>query len=388
MLYAFKNIVRRKFRSILTISSIAIGVFSMTIITIIGDIGKDSINYEMESMGVNGICISANTDILSNFSNTELELINNNKYVKEATPFNSTMTTITIKDTQTNAMVWGVDSNVNMVVNMNLLYGRLITKYDINSTARVCVVDKEFALTTYKRENIVGKNISILLDGVYIDYEIIGVVETGGNILSTVMGDIVPTFIYIPYTTGVGFSQIVAKLNENSLNDNITESTVASMIGGEINYLYGVDNAIRYENLNKQKENFNIIIDIITMILTIIGGISLLVAGLSIMTVMTMTVSERTKEIGIKKSIGAKNKDILFEFLSEALLLSLFGGIIGAGLGILVCAIATNFLELNLIVNIYSILFFIVFSLITSLIFALHPAYKASTLNPVEALRM
>lgn len=388
MLYAFKNIVRRKFRSILTVSSIAIGVFSMTIITIIGDIGKDSINYEMESMGVNGICISANTDILPNFSITELELINNNKYVKEATPFNSTMTTINIKNTQTKAMVWGVDSNVNMVVNMNLLYGRLITKYDINSMSRVCVVDKEFALTTYKRENIVGKNISVLLDGVYIDYEIIGVVETGGNLLSTVMGDIVPTFIYIPYTTGVGFSQIVAKLNENSLNNNITESTVATMIGGEINYLHGVDNAIRYENLNKQKENFNIIIEIITMILTIIGGISLLVAGLSIMTVMTMTVSERTKEIGIKKSIGAKNKDILFEFLAEALLLSLFGGIIGAGLGILVCYIGANFFGLNLIVNIYSIIFFIIFSLITSLIFALHPAYKASTLNPVEALRM
>lgn len=380
---AYKNITRRKFRSLLTMSSIAIGVFSMTIITIIGDIGKASINYEMESMGVNGICISANTVLESGFSGTDLQLISDHKNVIEATPFSNNLTTIEIKNTQIKAMVWGVDSNVQNVVSMELLYGRLITKADVSSNARVCVVDKEFAQNTYGRENIVSKTLTIQVDGINSDFEIIGVVETGGNILSSLMGDIVPTFMYIPYTTSSGFSQIIAKLEVTANEEN-----VATQLGSQIGYTYGVENAIRYENLNKQKDNFNMIVDIITMILTIIGSISLLVAGLSIMTVMTMTVTERTKEIGIKKSIGAKKLDILAEFLLEALLLSLFGSIIGAGIGVLTCGIVCYIMNINLVVNTTSIGFFVIFSLVTSLIFGIYPALKASSLNPVEALRL
>lgn len=377
---SYKNITRRKFKSLLTISSIAIGVFSVTIITIIGDVGKASINYEMESMGLNGICLTANNGI--EFTTKELDLISENKYVLEATPFNSNITTINVKNEETKAMVWGVDSNIKNVVNMNLLHGRLITKADINSNSRVCVVDKEFAINTYGRENIVTKKIQILVEGVNVEYEIIGVVETGGNILSTMMGDLVPTFMYIPYTTSKSFTQIVVKLTENA-----NESTVATILGSQLNNQYGVENAIRYENLNKQKDNFNMIVDIITLVLTIIGSISLIVAGLSIMTVMTMTVNERTKEIGIKKSIGAKKVDIMLEFLLEALLLSLFGSILGAVIGVIACYIGCSILNIALVVNTNSIGFFVIFSLITSLIFGIHPAIKASSLNPVEALR-
>lgn len=382
ILSAYKNIKRRKFRSMLTIISIAIGVFSITIITIIGDIGKHNINYEMDSMGVNGICISANSELANGFSSNELAIISDNKYVIEATPFSNNLTSITVKGEETNAMVWGVDSNVHNVVSMELLHGRLITGADVGANARVCVVDREFALTNYGRENIVTKTVSILVEGVWADYEVIGVVETGGNILSNLMGGIVPTFMYIPYTTRTGFTQIVAKLT-----DTAHEDTVATMIKSQLNYLHGVENSIRYENLNQQKENFNMIVDIITLILTLIGGVSLLVAGVSIMAIMTMTVSERTKEIGIKKSIGATNFDILQEFLLEALLLSLFGSIIGSAFGVVICSLGCYFLGISLVININSIVFFIVFSMITSLIFGIYPAYKASLLNPVDALR-
>lgn len=380
---AYRNIIRRKFRSILTIMSIAIGVFSMTIITIIGDIGKYSINQEMESMGVNGICITANSQEIETFSEKELQLINEHKSVIEATPFNSNVSTVTIRNEETKAMIWGVDSNVQNVVSMELLYGRLINKSDVNTNARVCVVDKEFAYTTYGRENIISKKLSIVQDGIATEYEIIGVVNTGGSILTSMMGDLVPTFMYIPYTTGTGFSQIVVKLT-----DNANENLVATQLGEQINYLNGVSNGIRYENLNQQKDNFNMIVGIITIILTIMGGISLLVAGLSIMTIMTMTVTERTKEIGVKKSIGARDWDILLEFLLEALLLSLFGSSFGASVGILVCYVGSMLFNVTFVFEISKIMLLIVFSLILSLGFGIYPAFKAGRLNPVEALRV
>lgn len=380
---AYKNISRRKFRSNLTILSIAIGVFSITIITIIGDIGKHSINLEMESMGVNGICITANSNEIQSFSNTDLEMINSHKNVIEATPFNSDINTINIKNEEIKAMVWGVDSNVQNVVSMELLYGRLINKSDVSTNARVCVVDKEFALNTYGRENIVTKTLSLTLDGIVTEYEIIGIVDTAGNVLTSIMGDIVPTFMYIPYTTKDGFSQIVIKLKEGA-----DEDIIAKQLGEQLNYLYGVTNGVRYENLNQQKDNFNMIVGIITVILTVIGGISLLVAGLSIMTIMTMTVTERTKEIGVKKSIGATNFDILSEFLYEALLLSLFGSLVGALSGIGVCYLGSLLFNVEFVFNFTAIVFFVGFSLILSVIFGIYPAFKAGMMNPVEALRV
>ena len=149
----------------------------------------------------------------------------------------------------------------------------------------------------------------------------------------------------------------------------------------------GVTSGYQAENLNQQKDRLNGIMDIVTLILSVIGGISLIVAGLSIMTVMLVTVRERTREIGIKKAIGATRKMILFEFLAESFLLSVFGSLAGALLGASLGAIGCVLVGIPFSINLISVLVCVLFSIGIGIVFGVYPAAKASSLSPADALR-
>ncbi len=385
-----KNIMRKKLRSLLTIGGIAIGVLSVIIISIIGEVGKVTVNSELNSMGIGGLCVRATGDDSGNkvLSRTELEVVQKNSSVSQATPLITDMTSIVSRGLRTQAVVWGIDSNASSIVSMELMYGRLINKSDINSKAQICVVDESFAKLIYKRSNIVGKSLNLLIDGRYVPFTVVGVVESGGNLLQSLMGEMVPTFLYAPYTTVTGlsknekFSQIVAKLK-----DSADETVAAGSIVQELNGQMGGTGKVKVENLNQQKDKLNGILNLITTILSIIGGISLIVAGLSIMTVMLVTVNERTREIGIKKSIGASRRIILLEFLSESLLLSLIGSIIGSAAGIALGGLGCMFAGFPLVINLGTVGFCILFSVCIGIVFGVYPARKAAMMRPVEALR-
>lgn len=386
---SLKNIMRKKMRSTLTIMGIGIGVLSVVIISMIGDMGKRTINQELNSMGVSGIFIQAsNANGNVDFSPKDLNRVQENTYVEAASPLMTRYTNIAVRSKKTQCVVWGIDSNAKDIISMQLKYGRLINKSDINENAKVCIVDEAFAKNNYKRSNIVGKTIEIYIDGRPQEFEIIGVVSTGGNIMQGLMGNVVPTFLYVPYTTvttyshSIGISQIVAKLHEDSDEVAASNSIVHDLMKSAKDY-----QSIKVESINAQKDKLNGVLDLVTFILTAIGSISLIVSGLSIMTVMLVTVNERTREIGIKKSIGAKKSTILFEFLVEALLLSLVGSIIGTALGITVGVVGALVLGIPVYINVKMILFCIGFCMFIGVCFGVYPASKAANLKPVDALR-
>ena len=149
-----------------------------------------------------------------------------------------------------------------------------------------------------------------------------------------------------------------------------------------------VQNAFAANNLAKQRDDLSNMLEIITLILTAVGAISLLVASLSIMTVMLVSVNERTREIGIKKAIGASRSSIMVEFLFEAVLISLIGCLTGLLLGYAISASGATLMEITFPLNSKTILPSVVFSLVTGIVFGVYPAYKASKLAPVDALRM
>jgi putative ABC transport system permease protein len=298
------------------------------------------------------------------------------------------MSDIVVRDSKSECMLWGVNQDADNVIELEPVYGRLINKGDLASNAKVCVIDEKIAMDYYKRANIVGKKISLTINDSVEEFTVVGVVKNGVSVLQNMLGGIIPNFVYIPYTTmselsnQTYFDQIVVKLKDSNSDDQINDRIEKTLISNRVTFT-----GLRIENLLKQKQQFNNILSIVTIILSAIAGISLVVSGLSIMTVMLVSVNERTREIGIKKSIGATNKDIMIEFLIESVLITLIGGLCGVIGGLLLSLLGCTIFNLVLNINYTMILGILVLSVTIGLVFGVYPAYRASKLRPVEALR-
>lgn len=386
---AFKNIGRKKARTSLTILGIAIGVASVVIIGNISQCGTNALNSELDSLGLSGLSITSSTEAKSvSLNENDLKIVQNSDQVEQAAPVMLQTTDVTVRNINSKAIIWGIDTKASKIISINLLYGRMFNQMDVKSNANVCLVDEAFSKNAYYRSNIVGKKISILCGGVMEDFKVIGIIKTGTGLLQNIIGDYVPTFIYVPYTTiqaAVGrddFDQIAVKIKPGANVDNIGKSILDNL-----NRSNGTTNAFVSNNLAKQKDGLTNLLNIMTLILAAVGGISLVVASLSIMTVMLVSVNERTREIGIKKAIGAKRSSIMLEFMFEAVLISLIGCLFGLGFGYLVSYAGASYFNMALSVRTDIMMTAIAFSVLTGTIFGVYPAYKASCLKPVDALR-
>lgn len=385
---AWRSIFRQPSRSILTVLSIAIGVFSVLIIGTISDLGTGAVRSELDSLGMRGIAINTESGSGCLLTEEELNLVQTAAGVVEATPLTYSYTEVLVRGSEIKGMVWGVDANVTRIISLNLLYGRTISRADVLAGNRVCLVEQSFVQEMYRRDNAVGKTLRIRLNGRDEEFTIIGVVEAGGNILQSFMGDYVPMFLYLPYTaqqecTGrQGFDRIAVQLK-----DGADAARVGTLLSRSLDSRFGQSGAISVDNFSQYADQFTGILDTVSTVLSVIAGISLLVAGLSIMTVMLSSVGERTREIGVKKSIGASSAIIVREFLLEAGFLSLLGSIAGTGAGILAGWLGCLLMGIPYSVRPGLIAACIGCALLTGMIFGAYPAKKAAALRPVEALR-
>ncbi len=383
-----KNACRKPFKTLLTVCSIGIATTSIVLITTIANTGKVSLEAELANMGMNGITVGADEKVrTAKLGTKELEVIRNNDNVFEAAPVIVSYTEAKMHGLVADSLIWGIDETAKDVVNFSLQYGRMINGSDISAQRKVCVVDSNFSKAFYGRENIVGKKMRLLLFGRYEYFTVVGVVKSGGNILQGLMSGYIPSFVYIPYTTAAGtknpdFDQIVVRVK----NSDITEQTSLE-IKKSLDNINNVTNGYRIQNIIQQKQSLNRIVDVFSLVLSCIAAISLLVSGLGIMTVMMMSVTERTREIGIKKSLGASKKVIASEFLFEACSISAIGGLLGISAGNLAAFAGTSFVNANFIHNIKTDVLFLLLAIFIGGIFGIYPAIKAADLNPIDALR-
>lgn len=384
---SLRGLFRKKGRTFLTVLGITVGVASVILISNISQCGSSALSNEIEGLGMGGLTVSLK-DTSAPLTKKELKYIQSLSYVDYAMPIIFESTDVYARNTKSSVYLWGIDQSAKDVISLNLLYGRFINSGDISSLSKMCMVDQKFAQSNYGIDNIVGRKITVVSNSVSDEYTVVGVLKTGSGLLQNMMGTYIPNFIYIPYTTmqttthSNNYSQIAIR-TKNTVDSDDAEKDIIKAI--ERNS--GAYNAYSVTNLAKQKENINNILNIFTIILSAVGAVSLLVASFSIMNVMLVSVAERTREIGIKKAIGASKKIIVLEFLFEAVILSLLGCIIGISAGMLISWIGASMLGLTLTPRIDIMIYTVIFSLVTGMIFGIYPAIKASKLKPVDALR-
>jgi putative ABC transport system permease protein len=318
----------------------------------------------------------------------ELRLIRSSGSVDNAIPIIVDFIAIYMREMTLDAVIWGVDYGADQVISLNLMYGRLLTRNDVQARRPVAVVDQTIAQEFYRRDNIVGRTLRMRTPSGIAEFEVVGVVTSGGDLTQGLLGSILPAFLYVPYTTlqdlsgREGFDQIGVRVREGA-DPDATGARIVSALERE----HGAIGGYRAENMMRQMDRAARILDTVTLTLSLIAGISLIVAGLSIMTMMLVSVSERTREIGIKKSIGAKNIDIMLEFLVEAFIISLAGSIVGALTGLLIVLAAGVPFGLSIRPNPQIFAVCILFTIGVGMIFGVYPASVAAKLRPVDALR-
>lgn len=382
------DLFRNKLRAFLTIGGITIGVLSVVVISAIGETGKETINEQLAKMGMDSIVVTGDKSNVTGLCLGDLQNVQQLGIVRDAMPIQYLTSQTSILGNNSDCILWGVNEDAGKVIEITPVYGRLLTKGDVNSGAKVCLVDEQIAINNYKRANIVGKTIEVEINGHFESFEVVGVVKNGVNILQNALGDMLPGFVYIPHTTMTEksmqsyFDQIAVKVANNDEHNDVSD-----VISRAILTERSVSTTLSVENLLKQKNQLNEIMGVITVILSAIAGISLVVSGLSIMTVMLVSVNERTREIGIKKSIGATNGDIMFEFLLESILITLIGGLAGSAFGIALTTIGCKMFGFNAVLDYKMIAGIMILSVCIGLVFGVYPAYRASKLKPVDALR-
>ncbi len=383
----FRCLFRSKVRSFLTIVGIAVGVTSVVIVSSIGEIGKRSINSELSGMGMDSLVVSVQSGAVSKLTENELDKIKSLNTVENAMPLMSIVTSGTVKNDRATFMAWGVNEDADNVIDLEVLYGRLLNSGDIREKSKVCVIDEAIAEEHYKRTNIVGKNITVNIGGVPMELKVVGVVKNGVNTLQNMLGGFIPDFVYVPYSvmqSSLGrknFDQITVKLTDASQSSEAAEEVEKALSENGLLGDFSVD------NLLSQKEKMNNILSIASAALSAVAGISLIVSGISIMTVMLVSVSERTGEIGIKKSIGASHGIIMMEFLIESELITFVGSIAGIAVGTVISAVMCSAFDSGALINWRLCATVLLISLAIGGCFGAYPAYKAASLKPADALR-
>ncbi|WP_041487080.1 ABC transporter permease [Acetoanaerobium sticklandii] len=389
---ALSSIRANKMRSFLTMLGIIIGISSVITIASLGETSKAVIAKEFEAFGKNRVVIympySEEIRDSDYFTMEDIDKVKA-KYKEDIVylaPSTYENTEAISGRKKAKVSTEGVANGYEKMVNMDLVKGRFITEADIKSRRYVSVVDKAMADKIFPGENAVGKTIRISVEGQPADAKIVGVYEKKKSIFDGMMSSD-STTMYMPYS--IFSSQLMYM---GSIDMKINESKSSIEVGDSIaNFLAKMkkrEPGFYIVNTTQGEQNsIDQILSTLSLAIGAIAAISLLVGGIGIMNIMLVSVTERTKEIGIRKSLGARRKDILLQFLVESMIVSATGGIIGTTLGIVFASIVSLVLSVPPVVSPGIVIIAVVFSAVVGMFFGIYPANRAAKLDPIDALR-
>ncbi|MCE5258069.1 MAG: ABC transporter permease [Chloroflexi bacterium] len=406
---ALRSLMSRKMRSVLTMLGIIIGTGAVIGLVSVGSGVTASITSQVEGMGANLIIIQAGnynaSSQQSNFRPQDTLTLKDAEAIADETQINnvagvapqmSTMGQLSFQGTVVNLQVTGSSEDYDIVNNRVVEFGTFFSQVDVDAYARVVVLGSATAETLFgDAESAVGQQVRINK----LNFTVVGVFESlGGTGLSGTRDNTA----VIPITTairrfrneraGSSASTRVDTIYVSAADKENIDTTVAEitdLLRTRHKIEIGADDDFTISTQEDMLSSLTQITQIMTIFLGAIAGISLLVGGIGIMNIMLVSVTERTREIGIRKAVGAKRSDILLQFLVESVVLSVIGGAIGIGFGWIISLVINQVAAgmFSSVITASSILMAVGFSFGVGLFFGIYPANRAAALNPIDALR-
>lgn len=385
---ALKSIAGNKMRAFLTMLGIIIGVMALVVLVSLVNGATSSVTDAVDSLGSDLLTVTISDSKGNPVTLDTLDEWSQEEDIGELAPVSTTSSTVKYDSTSDSITVYGTTRSYYDIQGLSLSLGRFLTSSDIDNNTYVCVINETTATSLVGYLDCVGEEISI--DG--MKFLIVGVLEDDDDSLTSVFssGSMVA---YIPYTTLYRLSSTVSS--------EITEFYVSAEEEGSVDAAETAITALLYERFEEDEDAYSVssqdvledtvssITSILTVLLGGIAGISLLVGGIGIMNIMLVTVTERTREIGIRKAIGASRGVILRQFLIEAVVICMIGCAIGIILSwaiLSLVTVAVSSLSLTFNMNMKVVLVAVVFCFLIGVIFGLYPANKAAKMRPIDAL--
>lgn len=394
-LMAWASLIANKMRSILTMLGIIIGVAAVIALVSIGNGVKQDIQNSISSLGSNllmvmpgaprtpGVRPSAGS--MKSLKVSDYEAIAKLDGVKAASPMTNGSYVVIYQNKNWTTFVSGVSYNYLDVNNWSMKSGRFLSEKNVQNRERVAVVGKTVVKNLFGDEDPVGAEIRVK----NIPFRIIGVLNSKG---SGAMGNDQDDMVIIPYTTamerveGVDYLRMIYVVGKDENGIDRLQSDIENLL----RVRHGIKDTnlddFNIQNMNSIMETMEETTGTLTLFLGAVAAISLVVGGIGIMNIMLVSVTERTREIGVRKALGATYSVIVTQFLIEAVVISLMGGIIGIILGIGSSKLIGMASGMSTVISVPTIVMSFAFSMAIGLIFGIYPARKAAKLNPIDAL--
>ncbi len=408
---ALSSLTANKMRTLLTMLGIIIGIGSVIGIVTVGDSLSGSLTDELTSFGANTITVSLSEksssdggenmflfgpsqpkeeDLISDTMIDELKVAFGDQIENIGLSESLTSSSANNGENSANIMITGVNQGIQEIDGIKLISGRFIKDNDLNDTKNICVISDLAAESLFGTAfNIIGNTFDVTINGIKQTFYVVGVYEYDNDIVASLSDDI-STTMYIPLST--------AKLYGNSYDGYQSLSVLGN--ASDINQLaddiqkfmasyYTHNNSYTIETSSLQSviDTMTSMMSTVTIAIGAIAAISLLVGGIGVMNIMLVSITERTREIGVRKALGATENTIKMQFIIESMVICLIGGILGIIVGLLIGWAGANLLGYSARPSISTCVISVLFSMSIGIFFGFYPASKAAKLDPIEALR-